>query len=140
MSNPWIDLSRCQSLAVLLESVTAPLLIEHAAPVCLEIDVDTEIPVPADPLRTAELIRTLVTQALQEMPEGGDLSITACPTPQGLELELADTGSDIASRARRLPMVAATIGAQVAWQNCPQGGAAVTVTFRTAHGQQKMAA
>jgi len=140
MSNQWIDLSTCQSLAVLVESVTAPLLIEHKAPVCLEIDVDTAIPVPADAYSTAELVRALVNQALQEMENGGDLSITACETPRGLELELADTGGDIESRATRLPLAAAAIGARVGWQNCPQGGAAVTVTFRPTGGQQRMAA
>ncbi|MEM8667548.1 MAG: ATPase [Planctomycetota bacterium] len=140
MSNQWIDLSSCQSLAVLVESVTAPLLIEHSAPVCLELDVDTEIPVPADPHRIAELVRALVRQSLNEMPEGGDLSIMACETSQGLELELADTGCDIDDRPTNLPMAAAAIGARVGWQNCPQGGAAVTVTFRVEGGQQRMAA
>ena len=140
MSNQWIDLSSCQSLAVLVESVTAPLLIEHSAPVCLEIDVDTSIGVPADAHRTAELFRALVRQSLQEMPDGGDLTITACETPRGLELELADTGCDIEDRATRLPLAAAAIGARVGWQNCPQGGAAVTVTFRVEGGQQRMAA
>ena len=140
MSNQWIDLSSCQSLAVLVESVTAPLLIEHSAPVCLEIDVETTIPVPADPHRTAELVRVLVRQSLDEMPDGGDLSITACEMPNGLELELADTGNEIASRPTSLPMAAAAIGARLDWQNCPQGGAAVTVKFRVEGGQQRMAA
>lgn len=140
MSNHWIDPSKCQSLAVLVESVIAPLLIEHHAPVCLDLDVDTSVPVPADPSQTAELLRALVRQSLQEMPDGGDLSVTACEMPHGLELELADTGAEIESRPTRLPMAAATIGARVGWQNCPQGGAAVTITFRAQGGQQRMAA
>ena len=140
MSNQWIDPSSCQSLAVLVESVTAPLLIEHAAPVCLEIDVETSVPVPADPQYTADLIKSLVRQSLEEMPEGGDLSITACEMAHGLELELADTGGDVDSRPTRLPMAAAAIGARIDWQNCPQGGAAATITFRAQGGQQRVAA
>ena len=140
MANQWIDPSTCRSLAVLVESVTAPLLIEHSAPVCLELDIDTSIEVPADSGRTVELIQTLVGQALSEMTEGGDLTITACETVHGLELELADTGRDIEHRAQRLPMAAAAIGAQVVWQNCPQGGGAVTVTFRRQSGSGRMAA
>ena len=140
MSNQWIDPNTCRSLAILVESVTAPLLIEHTAPICLEIDIDMSLEVPADPGRTVELLKTLVGQSLAEMPKGGDLSITAVETSHGVELELADTGCDIQDRATRLPLAAAAIGAQVTWQNCPQGGAAVTVTFRRASGQQRRAA
>ena len=140
MSNQWIDPSTCRSLAVLVESVTAPLLIEHRAPVCLELDIDTAIEVPADAGRTVDLVQTLVGQALCEMAEGGDLTITACETPRGLELELADTGRDIEQRAQRLPLAAAALGAQVVWQNCPQGGGAVTVTFRRQSGSGRIAA
>lgn len=140
MSNQWIDPNTCRSLAVLVESVTAPLLIEHAAPICLEIDIDISLEVPADPARTVELLRTLVGQALAEMPTHGDLSITACETSRGVELEMADTGCDVQERATRLPLAAAAIGAQVTWQNCPQGGGAVTVTFRRESGNQRMAA
>jgi hypothetical protein len=86
------------------------------------------------------LVRTLVDQALSEMPEGGDLTITACETAQGVELEFADTGGDIENRAKRLPLVAAAIGAQLVWRNCPQGGGAVTVTFPRQDGIRRMAA
>lgn len=140
MSNQWIDPNTCRSLAVLVESVTAPLLIEHSAPICLEIDIDISLEVPADPVRTVELLRTLVGQSLAEMPAGGDLSITACETSHGVELEMADTGCDVQDRATRLPLAAAAIGAQVTWQNCPQGGGAVTVAFRRESGKQRLAA
>lgn len=140
MSNQWIDPNLCRSLAVLVESVTAPLLVQHKAPVCLEMDIDTSIDVPADPAGTVLLIRTLVGQALAEMPDGGDLTITACSSPRGLELEFADTGGDIQERVTRLPLAAAAIGAQVVWQNCPQGGGAVTVTFQRHSDAQRKAA
>ena len=140
MTNHWIDPNACRSLAVLVESVTAPLLIQHTAPICLELDIDTNLDVPADPAGTVLLIRTLVGQALSEMPEGGDLNIMACETERGVELELADTGGDIENRATRLPLAAAAIGAQVEWHNCPQGGGAATVTFRRQSGAQRKAA
>lgn len=140
MTNHWIDPKTCQSLAVLVESVTAPLLIEHSSPICLELDIDTSISVPSDPARTVELVRTLTRQALSEMRHGGDLTITACETPAGLELEMADTGCRIEDRATLLPLAAAKIGAKVAWQNCPQGGGAVTVIFPRNADNQRMAA
>jgi hypothetical protein len=140
MSDHWIDPNSCPTLAVLIESVAGPLLMRHTAPIALEMDVNAKLAVPADAVRTADLIRTLVNQAIDEMPDGGDLTVTACDTPGGIELEMADTGGDIEQRAQRLPMAAASIGAQLAWQNCPQGGAAVTVTFRRDSGQQRIAA
>ena len=140
MSDHWIDPNSCPSLAVLVESVAGPLLMQHSAPVALEMDIPGDLDVPADPVRTADLVRTLVNQALDEMPDGGDLTVAACESPKGIELEIADTGGDIQQRAQRLPMAAAAIGAQLAWQNCPQGGAAVTVTFARESGQGRIAA
>ena len=130
MTSHWIDPSSCRSLAVLVESVVAPLLIQHASPVCLELDIDTALEVPADSDKTVEMLQALVRQSLSEMPEGGDLTVTACETASGIELELADTGCDVDEREKRLPMSAAAIGASLTWQNCPQGGGAVTIKFR----------
>lgn len=129
MSHHWIDPRSCRSLAILVESITAPLLMQHAAPVCLEVDIDHAIDLPADPAATAELVRTLVGQSLGTMPDGGDLVITGCDTPTGVELEMADSGVDVQQRVRRLPLAAAAVGAEIRWQNCPQGGGAVTVKF-----------
>ncbi len=140
MSHPWIDPNACQSLAVLVESVISPLLIEHTSAVCLEVDIDTDLGVPADAEKTVDLIRALVNQSLDEMVDGGDLTVTACETPTGVELELADTGCPIEARATRLPLAAAAIGATVQWQNCPQGGAAATIFFRRSSGSNRIAA
>lgn len=141
MSNHWIDPTTSRSLAVLVESVTAPMLIQHAAPVCLELDIDVEIKVPADPQRMVDLVRSLTGQALAEMVRGGDLMITACESGSGIDLEFADTGRDVSTRAQSRPLAAAAIGASLAWQNCPQGGGSVTVTIpvATASEQRKAA-
>lgn len=140
MPHQWIDPNACQSLAVLVESVTAPLLIEHPGAVCLEVDIDSSLGIPADPTRTVDLIHSLVKQALLEMPESGELTVTACETVYGVELEFADTGGDIETRQTRHPLAAAAIGAKVTWQNCPQGGAATTITFRRDTSSGRMAA
>ncbi len=129
MSSHWIDPSTCRSLAVLVESVIGPMLMQHSSPVCLDLDIDLQIEVPGDATATVELIRALTRQSLEEMPEGGDLTVTVCETAGTIDLEMADTGCDIEHRIQRIPMTAAVIGAQVSWQNCPQGGAAVTVSF-----------
>lgn len=140
MSIQSIDPSSFRSLAILVESVAVPLLREHPAAICLEVEVDPAIEVPTEPTATVELIRVLTRQAIAVMPEGGDLTITGCETAEGVELELADTGQEVAARERRLPMVAASIGAGVRWQNCPQGGVAVTVRFPKQAQSQRQAA
>ncbi len=140
MSHHWIDPNACQSLAVLVESVAASLLIEHAGAVCLEVDIDNALGIPADPTTTVDLIRALVKQSLAQMPDRGELTITGCETAHGVELELADTGERVESRPTSLPMAAAAIGAQVTWQNCPQGGAAATIIFARQSGSGRVAA
>lgn len=135
-----IDPSSFRSLAILVESVAVPLLREHPAPICLEVDIDPSIEVPSDPKGTVELIRGLTDQAIAMMPAGGDLNITGCETAEGVELELADTGSELSARERRLPIAAANLGARVRWQNCPQGGVAVTVAFPRLDAARRRAA
>lgn len=140
MSNHWIDPNDCHSLAVLVETVVGPMLIQHEVPICLELDIDTSMGVPEEVSKTVDLLQALVNQALEEMPSGGDLNVTAFDSPTGIELEIADTGCDIEQREKRLPLVAASIGASLAWQNCPQGGGAVTIKFPSRHQVQRRVA
>ena len=129
MASGWIEPDACRNLLILVESVTAPLLIQHPSPVCLELDIDTELPIPCDKRRAADLITALTQQALTAMPDGGDLMITGCETANGVELEIADSGTDVAHRERHLPIAAAALQADLEWKNCPQGGVAVTILF-----------
>ena len=52
-----------------------------------------------DMLRRAVL--NMVLNAMDAMPEGGTLTITACATPRGVELEIADTGPGLPRRSCR---------------------------------------
>ncbi len=140
MAKGWIEPNQCRNLLVLVESVTAPLLIQHQAPVCLELDIDVNLPVPCDHQRAADLITALSRQALDAMPDGGDLVVTACETEFGTELEIADSGTDINHRERHLPIAAAAVDASLEWQNCPQGGVAVTIVFPGQVTRSRMAA
>lgn len=140
MATGWMEPSQCRNLLVLVESVTAPLLIRHETPVCLDLDIDLELPIPCDPNRAAELITALSKRALEAMPDGGDLTITACQSDSVIELEIADSGIDLTQRERHLPIAAAAINADLKWQNCPQGGVAVTVVFPAQTSSRRMAA
>ena len=140
MAIGWMEPGECRNLLVLVESVTAPLLIRHQAPVCLELDIDVAMPIPCDQQRTADLITALSKQALEAMPDGGDLMITGFEGANGIELEIADSGIDSANRERHLPIAAAAINADLQWQNCPQGGVAVTILFPAQPSSNRMAA
>ncbi|TWU10731.1 ATP-binding protein [Allorhodopirellula heiligendammensis] len=129
-----------QPFAILVESIASNLLMKHPAPICLEVDIDMDLRVNFDAASLSQLIDSLVRQALVEMPSGGELTITACESPTGVELEIADTGSDVEMRACKLPMVAAAMAAELVWQNCPQGGAAVTARLPRYRQSQRRAA
>ena len=129
MASGWMEPDACRNLLILVESVTAPLLIQHPSPVCLELDIESDLPIPCEKGRAADLIAALTQQALTAMPDGGDLMITGCQTPNGIELEIADSGDDVHHRERHLPIAAAAIQADLEWKNCPQGGVAVTILF-----------
>ncbi len=116
-------------------------------------NIDTDLDIPAglavfadrDMLRRALL--NLILNALDVMPQGGELTITGLSTSHGVELEVADSGPGIPkSRELRLfepffttksggtglgltivERIAAAHGGEVNACNCPQGGAAFTI-------------
>lgn len=133
MSNLFIGEEPNQPLAIVVELVASQLLRRQSAAICLEVDIDFELRLPTDSASFCQLIESLVRQAIIEMPDGGEMTITGCETPTGIEIEIADTGSDVEQRACKLPMIAAAMAAELSWQNCPQGGAAVTATLPIYH-------
>ncbi|WP_164102886.1 histidine kinase [Candidatus Laterigemmans baculatus] len=100
------------------------------APVQLEVDVPAGAQFSVDAGRLTELVTAMVRGSLACLPAGGEITLTLWQTAGSCEIEVADNGPPIESRPRRLPMVAASLGAELLWQNCPQGGAAVTATLR----------
>ncbi len=117
-----------RSLRCLVESIATRALSPHRDDIDLEIDIDPSIILPAAEADMTQLLQVLVGQSLREI-QAGELSIIAWQGPHCLELEIADSGCPVEDRAASLPMIAAKLGAQTVRQNCPQGGAAVTVRF-----------
>jgi signal transduction histidine kinase len=117
--------------------------------------VDLDVDVPPNTLLTAdrEMVRrallNLVLNAIDVMPDGGELVITSYDGARGLEIEVADSGPGLSDEVQRRVFepfyttkqngtglglaivyhVAEAHGGTVTATNCPEGGAAFTLRF-----------
>lgn len=101
-----------------------------AADIHLEIDAPADARCPVDPGCLMELVTAMVRGSIACLPADGEIVLTLWQTESTCEIEVADNGPAIESRPRRLPLAAASLHAEMLWQNCPQGGAAVTAKLR----------
>ena len=96
----------------------------------VDVDIPGEIPLPAELRWTQELVESLIRQSTQYMPQGGELTIVGWADGGACELEISDSGAPVESRhLSSISPLAAASGAELIWQNCPQGGGAVTIRF-----------
>lgn len=129
----------------------APQLEAQRIKVELDVANQQTLSVDADMLRRALL--NLVLNALDVMPQGGELFIWAHESSRGFELEVADSGPGLPDDVRRrvfepfystksngtglglaiVARIAEVHGGSVSCYNCAQGGAAFTICIpRTA--------
>jgi signal transduction histidine kinase len=114
-----------------------------------DLDVPPQLRVTADRdmLRRAAL--NLMLNALDAMPQGGKLLVTGTASPCGVELEIADSGPGIHNEVVShlfepffttkssgtglglaiVERIATALGGGVHASNCPQGGAAFTISL-----------
>lgn len=129
----------CQALGPQLEA-------QH---ITTELDVPAELKLLADRDMVRRGVLNLVLNALDAMPDGGELVITGCQTSHGIELEIADSGPGLSDEVQAklfepffttkqdgtglgLAIVYRTAqvhGGTVSAMNCPEGGAAFTLCF-----------
>ena len=113
----------------------------------LEIDVCEGLQLLADRDMIRRAVLNLVLNALDAMPDGGELVLTGVQGPHGFELEVADSGLGIPGSVRDrifepffttksqgtglglaiVYQIAEVHGGNVVATNCPEGGAAVTI-------------
>ncbi|MFV2065511.1 MAG: PAS domain-containing sensor histidine kinase [Pirellulales bacterium] len=123
----------------------APQLDAQAITTIRDVPLGTRLTADRDLMRRALL--NLVLNALDAMPEGGELVFTSYVGPAGLELEVADSGPGLDKEALAracepffttkstgtglglaiVYRVAEAHGGDVEIGNCPEGGAAVTL-------------
>ena len=127
----------CQSLSPQLE----------AQRIALEIDAPANLEVSADRDMLRRAILNLLLNALDAMPDGGQLVLTGLRGASGFELEVADSGTGIAESLQEhvfepffttksegtglglaiVYRIAEVHGGSVQAINCPEGGAAITI-------------
>jgi signal transduction histidine kinase len=113
----------------------------------VSIDAPEEIRATADPEMIRRALLNLILNAVDAMPQGGELVVTVCATQVGVEIEVADSGPGLPDGAfSRLfepffttknngtglglaivERIAEAHGGSVMAANCPAGGAAFTL-------------
>ena len=139
-----------RSVAVreLVEEVFATLSLQFAAQsIQLEVDVPQAHRINADRDMLRRSILNLMLNALDAMPEGGVLTVTSFDGEEAFELEIADSGPGFSEEALKRAFepfyttksggtglglaivyrIAEVHGGRLVAQNCPDGGAAMTI-------------
>ncbi|HTN75037.1 MAG TPA: ATP-binding protein, partial [Pirellulaceae bacterium] len=142
----WGDFAVRPLIDAILESL-APQLEAQGISWSREIPASTTLCADRDQVRRAVL--NLVLNAIDAMPDGGELVITSWLSSHGLELEVADSGAGIAAEkldrifepfftTKRegtglglaiVQRIVESHAGQVSVANCPEGGAAFTLRF-----------
>ncbi|TWU00338.1 Sporulation kinase A [Botrimarina colliarenosi] len=144
----------------LVEEITQSLAPQfEAQDVQVEIDVPPATVLWADREMLRRAVLNLMLNALDVMPHGGDLVVTACEGLDGFELEIADSGPGIhdGDEGRLfepffstketgtglglsvVAHVAEAHGGAVVAENCPEGGAAFTLRLPRPMAQEAAA-
>jgi signal transduction histidine kinase len=144
--------SDLEPLAVVQEVLDSLQPQIHAQHVQVSCDIAAQDKLVADQELMRRALMNLVLNALDVLPKGGQIHITGVMTSQGYELEVADNGpgwSEAALQRATEPFFTTKnhgtgLGLAIVerimdvhhgqlWlQNCPQGGAAVTLAFHPA--------
>ena len=150
------------SAGALLDEVCnhlSPQISAHGIRIQIDIDPRDQT-ILADRLMLQRALINLVLNAVDAMPAGGELVITAIGTDTGVEIEVADSGPGISDQLRDqvfepffttkgigmglglsiVDRIAELHGGVVTAQNCPEGGAAFTLSIPREHASMRAAA
>jgi signal transduction histidine kinase len=160
-TNDRIPLRRPVELRPLLEETLQSLASQlEARHIRVELDVPSVHQLFADREMLRRCIVNLSLNAIDAMPNGGELVITSYSGPHGFELEIADSGTGLTDQVRRrmfepffttkhnasglglaiVSRVAEAHGGDLTARNCPEGGAAFTLRIPASQHMMKAAA
>lgn len=142
----WQTFDVRQLLDDVLSSITPQL---DAQEIVTTVDVPFGTKLTADRNMVRRAVLNLTLNALDAMPEGGELTITSYEGAGSFELEIADSGEGLCDAARNrafepfystkssgtglglaiVHRIADVHGGKVSAMNCPEGGAAFTLWF-----------
>jgi signal transduction histidine kinase len=135
-------------LGTLIDDVCAALAAQFSAQAIeTAIDVPRNLGVTADRDMLRRAVLNMVLNAMDAMPDGGTLAVTACSTSRDVELEIADSGPGLSENVlprifepffttkqngtglglAMVARIAEAHGGEATAANCPQGGAAFTL-------------
>lgn len=135
-------------LRELVESVLQSLTPQvQAQDIRVDVDVPERLLLYADRDMLKRAVLNLALNALDAMPDGGELTVTSFCGARGVELEIADSGPGLTDEVRRRAFepffttkntgtglglaivyrMAEVHGGDVVADNCPEGGAAFTI-------------
>jgi signal transduction histidine kinase len=81
------------SPAALLEGIVAPYRLGLRDRIAIDVAVPADLPtVSADPTLLSRALTNLIENAIQAMPAGGRLSLSAVADREAIRIEVADTG------------------------------------------------
>jgi signal transduction histidine kinase len=137
----------CQSLSHQITSRTVDVI----------IDIPSKQMITADGDMLRQAVANLVIHAIDTMPDGGSLVVTSASTSNGVELEIADSGPGLPEEMQHqssgelyrtsaetldfglavVCRIAELHGGKVSAVNCPEGGAAFTLTIPCNQAMEK---
>jgi signal transduction histidine kinase len=155
-SNPQLRSFTFDKLADDVLGTLAPQL--SAGHISTKIDIPRSLGVVADYGMLRRAVLNLALNAIDAMPDGGELNISACAGRHGCEIEVCDTGPGLTDESRRRAFepfyttksngtglglaivyrIAEVHGGEILAGNCPEGGA--VFTLRLPRPAQKAAA
>ncbi|MCA9245969.1 MAG: HAMP domain-containing histidine kinase [Planctomycetales bacterium] len=142
----------CFDVRELVDDICDTLAPQFAAQgIEVELDVPNDHRLFADRHMLRRAVMNLVINAIDAMPDGGELLVTSVQTADGVEIEVADSGDGLADDTRSrafepffttkatgtglglaiVERVADAHGGCISSTNCAQGGAAFTLRIPT---------
>ncbi len=136
------------SVRKLIDDVLAALAPQLSAQgICAATDVPAPLSIAADYGMLRRAVLNLALNAMEAIPDGGEITLTACSGRYGTEIEITDTGPGLSEEVRRrafepffttkssgtglglaiVHRIADVHGGDIVATNCPEGGAAFTL-------------